>query len=113
MVSEPVTVAVLGAGNRGREAYGEYILRHPEEIRVVAVAEPDKDKRSLFSKEHNIPEENQFSSWEELLSRERLADGIIIATLDKMHIEPTRKALKRGYDILLEKTNCPYSSGDY
>ncbi|WP_143710007.1 Gfo/Idh/MocA family protein [Halothermothrix orenii] len=106
-MSEPVTVAVLGAGNRGREAYGEYILRHPEEIRVVAVAEPDKDKRSLFSKEHNIPEENQFSSWEELLSRERLADGIIIATLDKMHIEPTRKALKRGYDILLEKPIAP------
>lgn len=101
------TVAVLGAGNRGREAYGGYILEHPGDIKAVAVAEPDPNKRSLFSKEHNIKQELQFESWKDLLNKEKLADGIIIATLDNMHLEPVLQAMEKGYKILLEKPIAP------
>src|SRR6056297_530525 len=101
------TVAVLGAGNRGRQAYGKYILEHPGDIKAVAVAEPDKSKRNLFSKEHLIEENMQFESWEYLLEKEKLADGIIIATLDMMHLEPVLLAMEKGYKILLEKPIAP------
>ena len=101
------TVAVLGAGNRGREAYGGYILEHPGDIKAVAVAEPDPNKRSLFSKEHNIKQELQFESWKDLLNKEKLADGIIIATLDNMQLEPVLQAMEKGYKILLEKPIAP------
>lgn len=101
------TVAVLGAGNRGREAYGSYILEHPGDIKAVAVAEPDADKRALFSKEHNIDQKLQFESWEKLLNKDRVADGIIIATLDNMHLEPVLQAMEKGYKILLEKPIAP------
>ncbi len=102
-MGSPATVVVVGVGNRGREAYGSYILEHPGEIKAVAVAEPDKDKRNLFAKEHNILEDKQFVSWEEILNQPRLADGIIIATMDDMHVEPALKAMEKGYKILLEK----------
>lgn len=102
-MNKPVTVAVLGAGNRGREAYGKYIREHPGDIKVVAAAEPDKNKREIFAKEHNLSTEQIFKSWDELLNQERLADGIIIATLDTMHVEPAIRAMGKGYNILLEK----------
>lgn len=102
-----VKVAVIGAGSRGQDAYGNYILKHPGDIVSVAVAEPDKIKRDRFAKEHGIPKKYQYESWEQLLSEEKLADGLIIATLDYMHLEPTLKAIEKGYDILLEKPISP------
>ncbi|MFW5992446.1 MAG: Gfo/Idh/MocA family protein [Halanaerobiaceae bacterium] len=109
--SDIVTVAVLGAGNRGREAYGSYICRHPGDIKAVAIAEPEQEKRRLFAGEHNIPVENCFESWEDLLARERLADGIIIATLDTMHVGPAVEDIGKGYKILLEKPIAPTLEG--
>lgn len=97
-----VRVSVIGAGNRGYEAYGKLLLKR-EDVKVVAVAEPDAVKRERFSLEHNVPEEHQFSDWRELLSKDRLSDGLIIATPDKTHVEPAIVAAKKGYTVLLEK----------
>lgn len=101
-MSNLVSIAVIGAGNRG-QAYGRYVSQHPGEVKVVAVAEPDPIRRQKFAEEHKIPEKNQFDSWESLLAKPMLADGIIIATLDDMHVEPTIQAMEKGYTILLEK----------
>ena len=97
-----VKIALVGAGNRGYEAFGKEILKR-NDVRFVAVAEPDKGKRERLSKEHNIPEDMQFNSYEELFARKKLADGVIVATMDSMHLEPTTMALKKGYKVLLEK----------
>lgn len=106
-MKNPVTVAVIGAGNRGGRVYGAYIENHPEEIKAVAIAEPDVERRNRFAEKHDIDKEYQFNSWEDLLSRDKLADGLIIATLDTMHVEPALKALEKGYKILLEKPIAP------
>ena len=37
----PVRVALLGAGDRGRFTYAKYALDHPYELTIVAIAEPD------------------------------------------------------------------------
>lgn len=105
------TVAVLGAGNRGRESYGRYIREHPGKIEAVAVAEPDQDRREMFAEEHNLSPEQKFSGWRELLTEDRLAEGIIISTLDTMHVQPAVRALQKGYDILLEKPIAPNLEG--
>ncbi|MGL6154292.1 MAG: Gfo/Idh/MocA family protein [Cetobacterium sp.] len=96
-------LAVVGAGNRGRDIYANFILNSTEEAEIVAVAEPNEIKRELMSIEHNIPEENIFDSWEKLLSKDKFCDGIILATGDDMHFEPMEMAMKKGYHILLEK----------
>lgn len=98
-----VTAVVIGAGDRGLYSYGPYAIRNPEELKFVAVAEPDKDRREEFKKQHNLTDEQCYETWEELLAKPRLADSIFICTSDKMHFEPTMKAIEKGYHILLEK----------
>lgn len=56
---------------------------------------------------HHIPEENACAAWEEILERPKFADAVIIATQDKMHFEPTMKALEKGYHVLCEKPMSP------
>lgn len=98
-----VRVALLGAGNRGKDAYGPYALRFPEDIEFVAVAEPMQDRREAFAKAHNIPKENQVETYEKLLNRNKFCDAMMICTQDDMHFIPTKTAIEKGYHVLLEK----------
>ena len=98
-----VTAVLIGAGLRGKDAYGGYALRNATELEFVAVAEPNAKRREEFSKLHGIKEEGRFTSWEELLGQPKLADAALICTQDKMHVEPTAHALEKGYHVLLEK----------
>ena len=41
----PIEAILIGAGERGAESYAPYALRHPDELRFVAVAEPDSERR--------------------------------------------------------------------
>ena len=50
-----VTGILIGAGLRGGYVYSQYALDHPNEFKIVAVAEPDTERREVFSKRHNIP----------------------------------------------------------
>ena len=100
---EPVSVAVLGAGARGRFTYGAYCLANADRARVTAVAEPDADRRERFADEHDIPRDSRFADWADLLERGPATDGVIIATPDWAHVGPAIAALTLGRDVLLEK----------
>lgn len=69
-----VTSILIGAGLRGGYVYSQYALDHPDEFKVVAVAEPDQERRELFAAKHNIPKELQYESYEELLQQDKIAD---------------------------------------
>ena len=97
------TVAIIGAGQRGQDIYANFIKNHSEMGKVVAVVEPNDFRRETLVREHNIPQENIFTNWDDFFKREKLADLAIISTLDRLHYEPTMKALDKGYNILLEK----------
>lgn len=98
-----VTAVIVGAGDRGRNVYGQYALEHPEELKITAVAEPDDQRRREFQELHGIPDERCFSGYEALFSQPRLADAAFICTQDGMHYHPAYLAKQRGYHILLEK----------
>ncbi|QJD86895.1 Gfo/Idh/MocA family protein [Cohnella herbarum] len=98
-----IEAALLGAGGRGMFAYASYALKRPDEIKFVAVAEPNAEKRERFAREHAIPPERTFSGWEELLEQPRLCQALFICTQDADHYAPSMKALDVGYDIILEK----------
>ncbi len=102
-MSEPVEVVLLGAGSRGRDALGAYCLRHPEVMKIVAVAELDEAKRNRLGDEHGIAPERRFASWEDLLGQPQLAPGLLNATMDRLHVPTTLAALKAGYHVLCEK----------
>jgi predicted dehydrogenase len=103
----PVSLAIVGAGARGAEAYGRYALDHPALARVVAVAEPDADRRQRFAADHGLPPERTFTDWSDLLAVGRLADALVVATPDRLHTAPVLAALKLDYDILVEKPIAP------
>lgn len=106
-MTKKITAALIGAGQRGAGAYAPYALSHPDEIGFVAVADSDTERRERFGQEHGISIQNSYSSWEELLEGPKLADAVIICTQDKMHFEPTLRALEKGYHVLLEKPMSP------
>jgi len=107
-VAEPVTLAVIGAGMRGRATYGRQALAKPESLRVVAIAEPDAQRRVAMAREHALAPGAVFGDWREALEGPRLADAVIIATGDDVHVEPALAALERGYHVLLEKPMAPH-----
>jgi predicted dehydrogenase len=102
-MTKPIELIVVGAGHRGAQAYASYALAHPEEVQVVAVAEPNPARREQFAHEHNLGPDQCFDDWRELLAKDRLADGAIIATQDRMHVQPGVAAMRAGYHVLLEK----------
>ncbi|WP_418876621.1 Gfo/Idh/MocA family oxidoreductase [[Clostridium] scindens] len=52
---------------------------------------------------YHIPLEKCFSSAEEMLEQDQLADAAFITTQDRQHASQAIKAMEKGYDILLEK----------
>jgi predicted dehydrogenase len=99
----PLTAILIGAGYQGHAVYSPYALSHPEDLHFVAVAEPQDSRRARLAQEHSIPRENQFRTWEDLLSRKQMADVAFVCTPDRLHVAPAIAALESGYDVLLEK----------
>ena len=104
---EAIDAIIVGAGGRGN-AYGEFALEHPQEMRVVGVAEPDAFRRERFVRRHDIAPDMVFHDWQSLLKAgEKQAATIINCTMDRFHFESTMKMLELGYDVLLEKPMTP------
>ncbi len=106
-MKRPVTFAVCGFGIRGMEAYASYQKSHPNEMKVVAVADPDPARRAIAQKEYQVPPEHCYHTAEELLRQPRLADVMIIATQDRQHVEQAIPAMEKGYHLVLEKPISP------
>ncbi|SJZ43380.1 Gfo/Idh/MocA family protein [Anaerorhabdus furcosa] len=100
------TCAVIGAGLRGQYAYPPYVKENGG-LKFVAVADLIPGRVESFKKEYHIPDKMCFESGEELLKQGKLADAVIIATMDQDHYAQTIEAIKLGYDILLEKPISP------
>jgi len=100
------TVIVVGAGGRGR-TYANYIAEHPEQGKVVGVAEPiDFCRRRVIDK-YAIPAEHVSTDWRDLAKRPKFADAVLICTQDAMHADPAVAFAEKGYHILLEKPMAP------
>lgn len=102
----PLSIAVLGAGMRGR-LFGEILAELPHLARVVAVAEPRDAYREAFAERHELSPDRVFHTWQELLAQPRLADAVVVATMDRDHLAPAIASLDKRYDMLLEKPMAP------
>lgn len=101
-MSRQITAIIVGAGHRAL-LYSLYALQHPEELKIVGVADPDPIRRRKTAEMHNFGEEMCFASAEDLASRPKLSDAVINGTMDTQHIPTSLPLLRRGYDMLLEK----------
>ena len=103
----PARIGVLGAGGRGRDAYGRWVLEHPDAARVVAVADIDERRR------HELRDPDgatvAYGDWRELVAdASALAlDGIVVALPDRLHVDAAIAIADAGIPFLLEKPAAP------
>jgi len=102
----PFTLITIGAGGRGT-TYSAYTQDHPDQFKIVGVAEPHDVRRERFKLQYNLTDENTLTTWEHVFTRDKWADAVIISTQDNMHYGPAMAAIEKGYDILLEKPISP------
>ncbi|MFH1856453.1 MAG: Gfo/Idh/MocA family oxidoreductase [Candidatus Omnitrophota bacterium] len=102
-MKKPVEIAIIGAGQRGTDNFGRYVLGHSKDAKVVAVAELRKDRRDFFAKQHNLAPEMAFESWEAFVKKPKMCAAVINSTVDQAHEKSSIALLEKGYDILLEK----------
>ena len=102
-----ITIAIAGLGSRGKDAYAQALAQMPERAKVVAIADPDAAKVQEVARQFEIPADRCFDSAEALLAEPRLADALVLCTQDRQHVPQAIPALRKGYDILMEKPISP------
>ncbi|KAI0775972.1 streptomycin biosynthesis protein StrI [Trametes elegans] len=109
--TEPVTLAIIGCGQRGT-GYAAYALREPTLCKVVAIAEPRPKTRKIATEAYSVDNTLVFETYQDLLKAsaetiqtigKRLADAVVIAVQDHMHVEVALAFAAQGYHILCEK----------
>jgi len=101
-----LTAVVVGYGSRG-SIYSRHAVLHPDELEIVAIAEPTPARRETARSRHNLPDDRMYTSWEELAAQPKMADFAIIGTQDNMHYAPALALIEKGYHLLLEKPMAP------
>lgn len=96
-----IELVLIGAGSRSR-AYTEFLLNHPH-AKLVGVVEPDETRRMDIVKNFKIEPNKVFLNDEDFFAQGKIADGVIITTMDKLHYEQALRAIELNYPILLEK----------
>src|SRR4029453_11982190 len=100
-MAEPVSIAVVGAGNRG-QMYAD-LAAADGRAQVVAVRDPHWARREELAERHTFSPDRRFGGWEALVGGPRIPDMVVVATQDRFHYEPAVALLDRGYHLLLEK----------
>lgn len=98
------TVSFIGLGNRGG-VYSSYFAKS-KDVKIVAGCDINSERLNKFSNVCSVYAENLFTDQEEFF-REKRSDVLVISTLDDLHCSQTVRALKLGYDVLLEKPIAP------
>ncbi|MDR5699236.1 Gfo/Idh/MocA family protein [Agromyces aerolatus] len=103
----PQRLVIIGAGGRGRDAYGRWALDHPDRARIVGVADLSAIRRGALAAEAGGAAE--YEDWQDAvadLGRLR-ADGVVIAVPDALHVDVAIAVADAGLPFLLEKPAAP------
>lgn len=96
------TVAIIGVGARGADAYGWQIHDAKDRFKIVALCDLKKDRLERFGKKFEVPAEACYTDENEFF-KEKRADLLLVATQDKDHYGHCLKGFALGYDIMTEK----------
>ena len=96
------TVAIIGVGARGADAYGWQLFEQKDRFKIVALCDLRQERLDRFGNRWSVPEENRFLDENEFF-KEKRADLLLVATQDRDHYGHCLKGFACGYDILTEK----------
>jgi predicted dehydrogenase len=98
----PLKAVIVGAGHRAL-TYASYAEHHPDQLQIVAVADPNPLRRDQTAARFGLVSDQCFASAQDLAARPRLADFAINGTMDQQHVPTSLPLLEAGYHLLLEK----------
>ncbi|MBE5747706.1 MAG: Gfo/Idh/MocA family oxidoreductase [Clostridiales bacterium] len=96
------TVAILGLGGRGADAYGHLLHKAEDRFKIVSLCDIRPARIEMFSEAFNVPKENCFTDEDEFFAEKR-ADLLLIATPDTEHVRHALKGFALGYHLMIEK----------
>lgn len=102
VTGRPVSIVAIGAGNRTFK-YLEYIVRHPDLVRLVGVVELNDIRRNKVAERFGLDASCCFTDYDSFFRCPLQADAVMVCTPENMHFEPTMQAIEAGYHVLLEK----------
>jgi predicted dehydrogenase len=104
---KPLRAIVVGAGHRSL-VYASYAQRRPDELQIVAVADPRELRRRRVAELYDLPADRCYESAEQVAAEIKFADVVINGTMDHQHVPTALPLLAAGYDMLLEKPFATY-----
>ena len=102
MNNRQVRIAAIGLGNRTCK-YLHYVKNHQDVAKLVAIVEPDKARLSAIRELFELPEAVCFTDIDAFFDSGIQLEACIIGTPDNLHFDLTHRAMKRGWNVLLEK----------
>ena len=103
MNDKVITFSCIGLGGRASVYLNALQKYYPSNYKLVAIAEPDENKRISCQQQYNIDSCNVFETDLDFLRRDRLSDVVIVGTQDQLHYREVTELIKKGYHIVLEK----------
>ena len=101
-MKKPITAVIVGAGHRSL-CYASYAQSHPDQLKIVGIAEPNELRRKQTAQTYHLPPEACFNSAFDLAGKPPIADAVINGTMDRDHVPTSLPLLEAGYHLLLEK----------
>ncbi len=100
-------IAILGVGSRGATTYGDYLNTLKDKVQITAICDIDEKKLAYYQNKYHLDASCCYSNSKDFFKAGKLADLLIIATLDQQHYEHAMAALSLNYHLLLEKPISP------
>ncbi len=108
MSLQKLKLAGIGCGGRTRTYFSLAAEHFADRFEVVAAADPLTERAEWLRRYAQDPAGFRvFESADALLAEEKLADVVVIGTQDAFHVAPCMEAMRKGYDVLLEKPISP------
>lgn len=98
----PVSIVVIGAGNRANK-YLEYAKINPDKVQLVGVVELNDIRRNKVAERFGLDASQCCSDYKTFFHNPVKSDAILICTPENMHFEPSMMAIRKGFHVLLEK----------
>ena len=93
------TYAVIGYGGRG--SLYTRLLNERGDFTLTAVCDINPDKLDKAVRDTGISKDKTFVDPEKFFAAGKLADALVLSTMDRTHYQYAIRALNLGYDLLL------------
>ncbi len=97
-----INVGIVGCGRIIEEGHAPAFSKLKDRFRIVAVADPSRERRDLIGQILNVPDGRRLADWNDLMALDDVS-LIDMALPHFLHLESCVAAAKSGKAILMEK----------